>query len=249
MDTLSLLFFAFVAGLIDAVSGGGGLVQLPALLVTYPQTGLSLLFGTNKFASAWGTGLASVRFARRVSIPWRTIGPATASAFVFSFLGARCTALLNPDYARPAIIVMTTLVLVYTLFKPDLGSEHAPRYSTRVQCGIGIGVGAVIGFYDGIFGPGTGSFLVFSLVVLLGFDFLHASAGAKVMNLATNLAALCYFIPTRNVLYTLAIGMAAANMLGAILGTHLALSRGARFVRAVFIVMSAALIVRQVQLL
>lgn len=249
MDPLFLFLFAFLAGLVDAVGGGGGLIQLPALLVAYPTAPLPLLFGTNKFASAWGTALATGKLVRHVKIPWHAVASATIAAFLFSFIGAKCTSLLNPAIARPLIVVLLILVLVYTVAKPQLGSTHSIRFSQSGQRVAGFLTGAMLGFYDGIFGPGTGSFLIFALVSFLGFDFLRASAGAKVINLATNVAALCYFIPAGYVNYPLAIGMAACNMLGAMLGARLALSRGSTLIRIVFIVMAAALLVKQVALL
>ncbi len=248
MELLFLFSFAFLAGLVDAVGGGGGLIQLPALLICYPTAPLPLLFGTNKFASAWGTGLATVKLVRDVTIPWHAVTSATIAAFIFSFIGAKCTSLLNPVIARPLIVVMLTLVLVYTVARPKLGSTHIIRLSQAGQQLAGFLTGAVLGFYDGIFGPGTGSFIIFALVSFLGFDFLRASAGAKVVNLATNVAALCYFIPYGYVNYSLAIGMAACNMLGAMVGAHLALSRGSRLIRKAFIVMATALLVKQILL-
>jgi uncharacterized membrane protein YfcA len=243
----TLFIFAFLAGLIDAVGGGGGLIQLPALLVFFPNAPLSLLFGTNKFASAWGTGLATVRYVRAIAIPWKTVLPAVVMAFLFSFLGARCVSLLNSEWMRPAVVVALAAVLLYTVLKPSAGTLHAPTRPQRSQAIASAMIGTTLGFYDGFFGPGTGSFIIFAFIALLGFDFLHASASSKLINLATNIAALCYFIPTGNVNYTLAIGMAAANMLGAIAGTKLALTKGSRFVRVVFIVMALGLLLRQVQ--
>jgi uncharacterized membrane protein YfcA len=141
------------------------------------------------------------------------------------------------------------LVLVYTVSRPKMGATHSLRFSERGQQLAGLVTGAVLGFYDGIFGPGTGSFIIFALVSLLGFDFLRASAGAKVVNLATNIAALCYFIPAGYVNYSLGIGMAACNMLGAMVGAYLALSRGSRLIRIIFITMATALLVKQVLLI
>jgi uncharacterized membrane protein YfcA len=235
---------ACLAGFVDSMVGGGGLIQLPALLNVFPSTPLALLFGTNKFASFFGTGVSALHFARRVSIPWHVVSGAAVAALGTSFLGSRLVSLLNPAFLRPVIIVLLLGVLAYTLMRRDLGSVHAPKRSHRARLLVGVAVGAVLGFYDGFFGPGTGSFLIFAFVTLVGFDFLHASASSKIVNLATNAAALVYFIPTGNVRYDLAIGMAGANMVGSLIGARLATTKGVAFVRVVFVVVVLALITR-----
>ena len=238
---------ALCAGFVDAVVGGGGLIQLPALMVTFPQAALPTLFGTNKFASCVGTSVAALRYGRSVSIPWTVVGTATAFAFVASFLGARSVSLLNPSVVRPLVVLVLFGVLLFTLFRPHLGVVHAPKLSHRGRVAVGSILGLTIGFYDGFIGPGTGSFLLFSFVALLGFDFLHASACAKVVNIGTNVAALMYFIPTGNVRYELAIFMAVANMAGAYLGAHLSMKRGVYFIRLFFILIVLALLTKQIQ--
>lgn len=248
-DYFILSLFAFFAGLVDAVSGGGGLVQLPALLVTYPSSPLSPLFGTNKFASSVGTTVAAIRYSKRVVLPWRLVVPSSLTAFVASFLGARLVSLIDPTVLRPFLVLILLGVLIFTVARRDLGLHHAPKRGERTRMCIAIGVGGVIGFYDGFFGPGTGTFILFAFVTLVGFDFLHASACAKIINLSTNLAALAYFIPTGNVRYDLALVMAAANMGGSFLGSHLALTRGSKFIRALFIVVVGLLLARQAWLL
>lgn len=244
---LFLTFFAFLAGLVDSVVGGGGLIQLPALLVSFPTTPIALLFGTNKFASVFGTSVATVRFLRAQPPPMATVIPAAAAAFLFSFLGARSVSLLDPAILRPLVVVALVVVLVYTLFKPSIGDIHAPKLSPTKQRIVGICIGGVLGFYDGFFGPGTGSFILFAFVALLGFDFIRASAAAKVLNVATNVAALAFFIPHGFVRYDLGIVMAAANVAGSLVGVQLALTKGARFVRILFIVVVVALLAKQVQ--
>jgi uncharacterized membrane protein YfcA len=248
MDTpyLFLTLFAFLAGLVDSVSGGGGLIQLPALLVAFPAAPVPLLFGTNKFASMFGTAVATVRFCRAQPLPVMTVGLAAAAAFVFSFLGARSVSLLEPTLLRPLVVAALIIVLIYTIYRPSLGDLHAPKLSPRNQRIVATCIGAALGFYDGFFGPGTGSFILFAFVALLGFDFLRASASSKVINLATNIAALSFFIPEGYVRYDLGAIMAVANVAGSIVGTHLALSKGARFVRALFIVVVVALLAKQI---
>lgn len=244
LTLIALCGFAFLAGFIDAVVGGGGLVQVPALLVLHPAMAPASLFGTNKFASVFGTANASWQYSRRVSLPWKLLGLTMLTAFVFSFLGARTVSLFNPALLRPLILLLLVAVFVYTLWKKDFGSLHAPKLSERQQWIAGVGIGASIGFYDGFFGPGTGSFLIFAFVGLFGFSFLVASAAAKLVNLATNLAALAWFVPQGQVLYRLAVPMAVCNIAGSWLGSQLAIRKGSRFVRQLFIVVVAALIAR-----
>ncbi len=241
-----LALSAFVAGLVDSVVGGGGLIQLPALLVAFPSAPLALLFGTNKFASVFGTLAASIRFCRAQPLPLGTVIPAAVSAFIFSFLGARSVSLLDPALLRPLVVVALIIVLLYTLFKPAAGDIHAPKLSARAQQIAAVSIGGVLGFYDGFFGPGTGSFILFAFVAILGFDFLRASASAKVLNVATNVAALAFFLPNGYIRYELAIVMAVANVLGSLVGVRLALRNGTRFVRVLFIVVVLALLGKQI---
>ena len=240
----ALCSFAFLAGFIDAVVGGGGLIQVPALFVLLPQASPAMLLGTNKFAGIWGTSVATVQYARRVSMPWHALLPACTAAFVFSFIGAHTVSLLRPDVLRPLILVLMVVVLTYTLWKKDLGALHAPRLTRNHEIATGIAVGCALGFYDGFFGPGTGSFLIFAFVGLFGFSFLAASASAKAVNATTNLAAVGYFIYTDNVIYKMALPMAACNIAGSIIGTRLAIRKGSGFVRVLFIVVVCALIAR-----
>ena len=240
----ALVAAAFLAGAIDAVVGGGGLIQIPALFAIHPGEQPATLFGTNKSASVVGTAAAAWRYARRVHMPWRTILPAAATAFVFSWLGAATVAWLPKDAVRPLILVLLFCATVYTLLRKDFGQRHAPAHGGRRELVYATLLGGAIGFYDGFFGPGTGSFLIFLFVRFFGFDFLHASAGAKVVNVATNLAALAYFVPNGHVLPLLAGAMAAANVAGSTAGSWLALRHGSRFVRQVFLVLVAVLIVK-----
>ncbi len=244
MTLAALCGFAFLAGFVDAVVGGGGLIQIPALFVLMPQLPPALLFGTNKFASVWGTLSAALQYARRVPLIWGTVLPAAAAALLFSFLGAQTVSLIQPAALRPLILLLLLAVLGYTLWKKDFGALHAPRPGRGQQLWFGLATGAVIGFYDGFFGPGTGSFLVFAFVGVFGFSFLAASASAKAVNVVTNLAALAYFGSHGDILYATALPMAACNVAGSLAGSHLALRRGSGFVRGLFIVVVGALIAR-----
>jgi hypothetical protein len=243
-ELAGLCAFAFLAGFIDSVAGGGGLIQVPALFILMPGVAPATLLGTNKFASIWGTLSATIQYARQVPMIWRSVLPTCFAAVVFGFIGARTAVHVPTGFMRPLVLILLLAVLIYTLWKKDLGKLHAPRLSHAQQLWVGLGTGAVLGFYDGFFGPGTGSFLIIAFVGLFGFSFLAASASAKVVNVITNLAALAYFIGSGHVLYATAAPMAVFNVAGSLVGSHLAIRRGSGFVRLLFIVVVSALILR-----
>jgi uncharacterized membrane protein YfcA len=233
---------AFLAGFVDAVAGGGGLIQLPLLLAVLPATPPATLFGTNKAAAIWGTLTAAAQYVRRVRLRWCSLGPALVAALIAAWCGARAVTRLPAGVLRPAVLVLLIAVAWYTFSRHDLGRRHAPTYGPREEAWRASAISAGLGFYDGVFGPGTGAFLVFSYVRLLGYDFLHASAAAKVINVGTNLAALAYFAPSGRLLWPLAGLMAVSNITGAVFGSRAALRHGSGFVRGVFLVVVAALI-------
>jgi len=247
VDTLLLSIFAFLAGFVDAIVGGGGLIQLPALLLFLPtaqQATLAPIFGTNKFSSICGTSLAMAQYASRINIRWEIILPAGAAACLFSFLGARIVSLIPPETLKPVVFVLLILALAYTIKRKDFGALHAPRLTPRAERFLALLTGAAIGFYDGFFGPGTGSFLILIFVGLFGYDFLNASANAKILNFCTNVAAVSYFAWSSNILYEHALPMGLCNMLGAFIGSRLAIAKGNQFVRVFFFLVVSALILK-----
>lgn len=245
LSQLALLgLAALTAGFIDSVVGGGGLVQIPALFTVLPQHSAATLFGTNKFASVFGTGNAAWRYARRVAMPWRTTLPAALAAFACAYLGAMAVAWLPREVLRPLILVMLVFAAAYTFARKDFGAVHGPQHTGHRELIYAVLLGGAIGFYDGFFGPGTGSFLIFLFIRFFGFDFLHASAASKVVNVATNLAALAYFAPHGNLLWQFAVVMALCNVAGSLAGTHLALKHGSGFVRQVFLGVVSLLILK-----
>lgn len=241
---VSLALAALAAGMIDAVVGGGGLIQIPALFTALPGESAASLFGTNKFSSVFGTSNAAWRYASRVRMPWRTTLPAAIAAFVFSYLGAMAVAWLPREVLRPMILILLVGAAAYTFRYKDFGAVHRPQHAGRIEFSYALIAGGIIGFYDGFFGPGTGSFLIFLFIRFFGFDFLHASAAAKVVNVATNLAALAYFVPNGYLLPAIAVLMAVFNVLGSLAGSHLALRYGSGFVRQIFLLVVSALILR-----
>lgn len=243
-ELLLLLGLALLAGLVDAVVGGGGLIQIPALFGYLPQASPATIFGTNKIASIAGTTTAALRYAGSVRIRWAAALPAALSAFVLSFIGAHTVSLLPPEVIRPLVLVLMVAMAVFTVLRKDFGAVHAPRHEGMAERVYAVLLGGAIGFYDGFFGPGTGTFLVFLFVRFFGFDFLGASAAAKVVNAATNAAALVYFGFTGNILYLVGIPMAACNALGAMAGARLAIRKGSGFVRWVFLAVVSVLILK-----
>lgn len=238
MEPTSLIILcvaAFAAGLIDAVVGGGGLIQIPALFSVLPQAQPATLFGTNKLASIFGTTSAALSYARRIDVPWRAALPAALSAFVLSYFGAMTVALMPKEWLRPLILALLVIVTAYTYVRKDLGAIDLRRVHGRRDMLLALLFGGVIGFYDGFFGPGTGSFLVFMFVRFFGLDFLRASASAKIVNAATNLAALLFFGANAHVLLATGLAMAVFNIGGSLVGSHLAIRHGAGFVRRVFL--------------
>lgn len=234
---------AFCAGWIDAVVGGGGLLQLPALLLIPGITPVQAL-ATNKLGSVFGTATSSVTYYRRAKPDIRTALPMAAIALAGSFGGAAVATVLPSSAFKPIIVVALLAVALLTAFKPQLGAATQLRFQGHKHHITAGAAGLGIGFYDGMIGPGTGTFLVITLVALLGYDFLQASAKAKIVNFATNAGALILFIPHGAVLWLLGGILAVANVAGSYLGSRMAISRGTTFIRVVFLVVVIALIVK-----
>lgn len=243
-DLILVTLASGLAGFIDAIVGGGGLILVPALFATFPGAPPATLFGTNKAAAIWGTGWAARTYARRVQFTWHSLLPACLCALAGSGLGAWAVTQVSARGLRQALPLILAAVLVYTLLKKNLGREHRPGLSATAERRAAMLIGGCIGLYDGFFGPGTGSFFVFLYVRWLGYDFLNASACAKLLNTATNASALLLFAMKGHIWWHLALGMALANVVGSWFGARLALQRGAGFVRGVFILVVATLILR-----
>ena len=243
---LALLMLASaLAGFIDAVVGGGGLITVPALMLGLPAgTPITTLLGTNKVVACTGTTVAAFKFARSGVLPWRELPLPILFAAGGSLLGSRLTYTVPPDFLRPVVVLLLVGVFVFTLARPDLGHRHAPRFGPAHQRGLAALIAFLVGGYDGFFGPGTGTFMITLFVAVLGFDFLRASALAKAANWASNGAALAMFLAHGSWLWKVALPMAAANGVGGWLGAHVALERGSRWVRVLFIAVVGALILR-----
>ena len=246
LDTtlLILALFAFCGGLIDAAVGGGGLVQVPALLHALPQQSVATVLGTNKLAVLGGNLASIFSYAKRIRIVWKLMLPTMLSAFLFAFVGAWSVSLIPKSVMESVVFVILIAMAVYTFAKKDLGQTHADLTLGRKQVLLGVLMGGLIGFYDGLFGPGSGSLLLFAFVNCFGFDFLNASASAKLVNLATFTAALLFFIPAGHVLWAIGGLVCLSNMAGSVTGTFLALRYGSGFIRVFFLILLVFLIGR-----
>ncbi|MFG1954354.1 sulfite exporter TauE/SafE family protein [Micromonospora sp. NPDC048830] len=241
----TLLAAAAMAGWVDAVVGGGGLLLLPALLVAAPGVPVATALGTNKLAAIFGTATAAVTYGRRTKLDWRVAGPAAGLAVLTAGVGAALAGAVPAGAYRPVVLVVLLAVAVFVLTRPRLGVVARPERRTRVRVAVAVGVaGLGIALYDGLIGPGTGTFLVLAFTALVGADFVHASAMAKVVNAGTNLGALVVFAATGHVWWLLGAAMAVCNVAGAALGARMALRRGSGFVRVVLLVVVVALVVK-----
>ena len=247
MDIATWIFLATAsgfAGFVDAVAGGGGLVQLPALMIGIGEKPLPMILGTNKVPAAFGTSFATANYFKRVKPDLHLALSMSIPAFLGSMGGAHLTTFFPKELFRPFLIMLLIAVALYTWRKKDLGVEERLRFKPSTARWVAGLFGAIIGFYDGIFGPGTGSFLLFSLVTVIGYAFLKASATAKLVNLSTNVAAIITFQLTGNIWWHVGLILAGANITGAILGSRLAIRGGSLFVRKVFLIVTFLLIAR-----
>jgi uncharacterized membrane protein YfcA len=247
--SLELIFFLLLAscfaGFVDAISGGGGLIQLPLLMVGLGNsTAPATVLGTNKLPSFIGTSGAVVNYLRRIKIDVRFTIVMAVPALIGSFTGASFASLIPKDLFRPIILVLLIVVAIYTFMKKDLGSVKFHRHSNGKRYLIGAGAGLLIGFYDGIFGPGTGSFILLVLVAVVGFAFLEANAITKVVNWGSNLAALISFQLSSNVIWAIGLTLGVANVIGSLLGVRVAVKGGSALIRKAFIAVTVLLIVR-----
>ncbi|MCX6210680.1 MAG: TSUP family transporter [Bacteroidetes bacterium] len=241
---IAIILFAFVAGFIDAVVGGGGLIQLPVLLISFPKLPIPTLFGITKIASLSGTSMAAYHYSKRIKFNYKLLFITALFAAIASYSGAKTVSLINPNTLKPLVLVILVVIALYTFFKKDLGATKTKHLAINKQYLYGALIGLIVGFYDGFFGPGTGSFLVLGFVLIIGFEFVEASAYSKIINCVTNFSALIIFIKQGNYILEIAVLMAVANMSGNIVGAKMALKKGNGFVRIIFLIIVSIMIVR-----
>ncbi len=247
MSVEVLIFLAIAsgfAGFVDAMAGGGGLIQLPALIIGLPNKELPLILGTNKVPSIFGTSAAARNYFKNLKPDIPLTITMMVPAFIGSMAGAAFAASVPKEFFKPFIVLLLTSVAIYTWRKPDLGMSENLKFTNQKRLFLVALIGLLIGFYDGIFGPGTGTFLVFFLVSGIGYAFLKASGTAKLVNIATNAGAILSFQITGHIWWQLGLLLAIANVSGAILGSRLAIKSGSPLVRKVFLAVTFLLITR-----
>lgn len=239
-----LCLAAFLAGFVDAIVGGGGLIQTPAALVLLPTHPIASVIATTKIPSFSGTSFAAYQYARRVELNWRFLGLIATIAFISSYLGSQLLTMVSNDFMKPVLLVVLSAVAVYTFRKKDFGQHEELETSPTREITYAVIISLVIGFYDGFIGPGTGSFFILAFISLLGFDFLRASANAKMVNLATNLGSITLFVLQGKIIWMAALPMAMSNALGGWIGARLAIMKGNRFIRIFFLLVVVATLTR-----
>ncbi|MCC3764587.1 TSUP family transporter [Glycomyces sp. TRM65418] len=240
-----LIVAAIFAGWIDAVVGGGGLVQLPALLVAFPTAPPALMLGTNKMASVCGTTVSAFTYARKIPLEHRLLWPTVGLALLGSGAGAVAALTVAASALKPIIIAVLLAVLVLVITRPRLGLVPQPKLRTPLRgAALMVAAGVGVAFYDGMIGPGTGIFLSIAFTAIIGFDYITAAAHTKVVNAATNLGSLVVFALQGNVWWVLGLTMGLGCMLGAWFGARTAMARGSGFVRLVLVIVVLALLAR-----
>lgn len=247
MENYLIIFLclaAFLAGFVDAIVGGGGLIQTPVALILLPNYAVSTLIGTLKIPAFSGTSFAAGQYLKNVDMNWKLLGVMAIVAFASAFCGSTLLTMVSNDFMKPLLLVVLILLAVYTFTKKDFGQHHTKTHTVKRQMFYGSLLALCVGFYDGFIGPGTGSFFVVGFISILGFNFLHASANAKMVNLATNFGSICLFVLKGKIIWSIALPMAVCNALGGWLGAKLAIKKGNGFIRIFFLIVVVCTLIR-----
>lgn len=239
-----LCIASFFAGFVDAIVGGGGLIQTPVALILLPNVAVSSIIGSLKIPAFSGTSFAASQYLKKVQMNWKLLSIMAVTAFFAAFLGSNLLTKVSNDFMKPLLLVVLTLIAIFTFKKKNFGQHQAKEFSERKQLFLAIILSIFIGFYDGFIGPGTGSFLVLAFVSVLGFDFLHASANAKMVNLATNFGSICLFVLKGKIIWIIAIPMAFCNAFGGWIGAKIAIKKGNGFIRIFFLIIVIGTLLR-----
>jgi len=243
--TLGLLCLAaLTAGFIDAMAGGGGLIQTPASLILLPQYPVATVIGSLKIPAFTGTAFAAVQYAKKVPLNYKHLVLMACLSFASAFAGSKLLTIVDNSFMKPLLLVVLVGVAIYTFLKKDFGTHAEKGHGRRRQLFYSVIISIVIGFYDGFIGPGAGSFLVLAFTSWLGYEFLKASAHAKFINLATNFGSIVFFVLSGKILYGIAIPMAVCNGIGGVLGARTAILKGNAFIRIVFLIAVCGTILR-----
>ena len=247
METYNLILLciaAFFAGFVDAIVGGGGLIQTPIALILLPNLAVSSIIGSLKIPAFSGTSFAANQYLKKVDMNWKLLGIMAVVAFASAFLGSNLLTKVHNDFMKPLLLVVLTLITIYTFSKKNFGQHQHKELSEKKSILLAVIISICLGFYDGFIGPGTGSFLVLAFVTVLGFDFLHASANAKMVNLATNFGSICLFVLKGKIIWAIAIPMAICNAAGGWIGAKLAIKKGNGFIRVFFLIVVIGTLLR-----
>jgi uncharacterized membrane protein YfcA len=230
-----LCIASFFAGFVDAIVGGGGLIQTPVAMILMPNLSVASIIGSLKIPAFSGTSFAAFQYLKKVEMNWKLLSIMALLAFCSAFLGSALLNVVSNDFMKPLLFFILIGLAIYTFKKKNFGQHQEKDHSTQKQIIYAVIISILVGFYDGFIGPGTGSFLVLGFVSILGFDFLHASANAKMVNLATNFGSICLFVLKGKIIWAFAIPMAFCNALGGWIGAKLAIKKGNTFIRKFFL--------------
>lgn len=247
METYIIIFLclaSFVAGFVDAIVGGGGLIQTPIALVLLPNISIASVIGTLKIPGFSGTSMAAYQYLKTTKVDWRLFLIMAFVSFVFAYLGSSLLNIMQNDFMKPLLFLVLILLLLYTYFKKDFGQFQIEKLTHKQIYIYGIVICVFLGFYDGFIGPGTGSLLIMAFIAILGFDFLQANMYAKLVNLATNFGSITLFVLKGKIIWTIAIPMAVCNVTGSWLGARLAISKGNGFIRIFFLIVVGIALLR-----
>ena len=234
----------FASGFIDAIAGGGGLIQTPAMLLSFPDRNPVEVVATSKTAAFFGTTTAAIQYRKFIKTDPKLLIAMVIPAFIGSGIGAHLASRISAGSYKSSIFFVMIAIFLYTLVKPELGKEHVEKHSPQKLMVIGSIAAFIIGFYDGLIGPGTGTILMIALVALMGFAFVGASAIAKVVNATTNLASIIVVGLTIGVMWKLGLVLAVANLAGGYMGSHMAIKKGSSFIRIFYLIVTGLLILR-----
>ncbi len=241
---LILCLVAFLAGFVDAIVGGGGLIQTPTAILLLPQFPVATVIGSLKISSFSGTAFAARQYLKRQKIYWQLLSIMMLVAMVASFSGSQLLTVVSNSFMKPLLLVVLVFVAIYTYSKKNFGNQIVKQHSSKQQLWYGLAISVVIGFYDGFIGPGTGSFFILAFVSIMGYDFLLASTNAKMVNLATNAGSIVLFLLKGKIVWAIALPMAASNAVGGIIGAKFAISKGNQFIRVFFLLVVIGTLVR-----
>lgn len=236
---MEILFYlclvAFFAGFVDAIAGGGGLIQTPLGLAFLPQLPVSSVIGTLKVPAFSGTAMAVRQYLKQTKVNWSFFLLLALLSFGSAFLGSYVLTIVSNDFMKPLLLGILLALWVFTYFRKDFTRKKLTHITSRQKYVWGIIIALVVGFYDGFIGPATGTFFIMGFIFLLGFDFFKASAYAKLINLVTNFGSICLFLIKGAIVWKIAIPMAVCNGLGGYCGAKLAILKGHQWVRYIFL--------------